>query len=274
MSPLAPPNVLSVAGSDPSGGAGIQADLKTFAACGAYGMAVVTALTAQSTVGVFGVHLVPAGFVAAQIDAVFDDISVDAVKIGMLADADIVDAVADSLARWRPPVVVLDPVMVAKSGDRLLAPEAVEALKARLLPVADLITPNVDEAADLLGVAPAGDVDEMVLQARALVDSGARRVLLKGGHLGGPRSTDVLVTEAGHCLLDAERVATSGDHGTGCTLSSAIAAFRPRSSDWQDAVASAKSYLTAALAASGDLAVGHGRGPVNHMAELWRRGRG
>ncbi|MCU4186298.1 bifunctional hydroxymethylpyrimidine kinase/phosphomethylpyrimidine kinase [Acidiferrimicrobium sp. IK] len=265
------PNVVSIAGSDPSGGAGIQADLKAFSAMGAYGMTVITALTAQSTTGVRGVMPVPADWVTAQIDALAADVRIDAVKIGMLGDAAVIDAVADALERYRWPFVVLDTVMVAKSGHRLLDPDALGALRRRLVPIADLITPNLPEAADLLGEPEARDEEEMAAQAGRLIDLGARRVLLKGGHLTGiEESTDLLV-EAGGAVtrLHAPRVHTTNDHGTGCTLSSAIAALRPRRADWPGAVADAKAYLSGALADSGALDVGSGHGPVHHFWQLW-----
>nr|WP_281174237.1 bifunctional hydroxymethylpyrimidine kinase/phosphomethylpyrimidine kinase [Hamadaea tsunoensis] len=258
--------MLTIAGSDPSGGAGIQADLKTFAALGAYGMSVLTGLTAQNTLGVRAVMSVPADFVTQQLDTVLDDVRVDAVKIGMLADASIVSAVATVLRDRRPSTVVLDPVMVAKSGDRLLLESAVDALRDELLPVVDLITPNLPEAADLLGVPEATTEPEMLEQLSALAAYGPA-VLLKGGHLGGPDSPDLYLASPGAPVvrLSAPRVTTTNDHGTGCTLSSAIAALRPRSESWEDAIRAAKSYLTDALAAGDRLDVGHGHGPVHHF---------
>ena len=264
------PNVLSIAGTDPSGGAGIQADLKTFSALGAYGMSVVTGLVAQNTRGVRSVHRVPPEFVTAQLDAVFDDVRVDAVKIGMLADAGIIDAVAAVLAARRPPFVVLDPVMVAKSGDRLLTEDAVAHLRTALLPHVDLITPNLPEAADLLEVSEAVSESEMRAQLDALVKLGPA-VLLKGGHLGGAESPDLLVLEPGQEpeRLVAPRIETTNDHGTGCTLSAAIAALRPQRDGWHGAVTDAKVYLTRALAAVDRLDVGGGHGPVHHFHQWW-----
>jgi hydroxymethylpyrimidine/phosphomethylpyrimidine kinase len=263
-------NLLSIAGTDPSGGAGIQADLKTFSALGTYGMSVVTGLVAQNTRGVREICPVPAGFVTAQLDAVFDDVRVDAVKIGMLGGADVIRAVAEVLARRRPRYVVLDPVMVAKSGDRLLAADAVRQLREVLLPLVDLITPNLPEAADLLGVPEATDEAQMRGQLADLVRFGPA-VLLKGGHLGGPQCPDLLALDpTGEPLrLSAARVATRNDHGTGCTLSAAIAALRPASAGWPEAVAEAKRYLTGALAAADRLEVGGGRGPVHHFHRWW-----
>ncbi|MBK8074537.1 MAG: bifunctional hydroxymethylpyrimidine kinase/phosphomethylpyrimidine kinase [Kineosporiaceae bacterium] len=283
-----PPVALTIAGSDPSGGAGIQADLKTFSALGAYGTAVITALTAQNTRGVTGVHVVPADFVAEQLQTLTADVRIDAVKIGMLATAEIADAVGDFLRAFAGDVVVLDPVMVATSGDRLLAPDAAAAV-ARLVPLASIITPNLHEAADLLGVPVATDLAAVRSQAEALLASGAKRVLLKGGHLanagdGTARAVDVLAESVGAGVelteLTAPRIATRNTHGTGCTLSSAIAALRPQRGSWPDAVREAKQWLTAALAAADTLAVGgngrdgdagpgEGHGPVHHFHALW-----
>ncbi|MBF8186820.1 bifunctional hydroxymethylpyrimidine kinase/phosphomethylpyrimidine kinase [Nonomuraea sp. K274] len=263
------PKVLSIAGTDPSGGAGIQGDLKTFSALGAYGMTVVTALVAQTTTGVTGIHEVPAAFVTSQLDTLLTDVPADAVKIGMLGDAALIKAVAAALDTYRPPYVVLDPVMVAKSGDRLLPADAVTALREELLPRADLITPNLPEAADLLGEPPAETLSEMHAQALRLRALGARQVLLKGGHLDGDTCVDVLATPDGSIELSAPRVATRNTHGTGCTLSSAIAALRPRHDDWPDAVRAAKDYLTEALRAADTLGVGHGHGPVHHFHAVW-----
>ncbi|MGW6024272.1 bifunctional hydroxymethylpyrimidine kinase/phosphomethylpyrimidine kinase [Streptomyces sp. NPDC055099] len=273
-----PPIALTIAASDPSGGAGIQADLKAFSANGAYGTAVLTALTAQNTQGVTGIHAVPPAFVTEQLDTLFADVRVDAVKIGMLADAAIAAAVADALERHRPPYVVLDPVMVSTSGHRLLEADAVRVLRDRLLPLADLITPNLPEASDLLGIAAAQNRTEAVEQARALLRAGAKRVLLKGGHhTHDAESVDILVdaahatgaSGAGVTELSAPRVNTRNTHGTGCTLSAAIAALRPQRDDWQTTVRAAKEYLTGALRAADTLRVGHGHGPVHHFHQYW-----
>jgi len=261
------PVALTVAGSDPSGGAGVQADLKTFSALGAYGTAVLTALTAQNTRGVTGVHLVPADFVTQQLETLVADVRVDAVKIGMLATAELADAVAAFLRRHPSDVVVLDPVMVATSGDRLLADDAVAALR-RMLPLASLVTPNLPEAGHLLGVEQARDVPAMREQALRLLDTGAARVLLKGGHLDGD-AVDVLAGPDGVQELRAPRVPTANTHGTGCSLSSAIAALRVQRPGWQEAIADAKAWLTGALAAADTLAVGGGHGPVHHFHALW-----
>lgn len=262
------PSILSIAGSDPSGGAGIQADLKTFAALGCYGMAAITALTAQNTCGVQGVHVPPADFVARQIDSIFDDIRVDAVKIGMLATAGIAEVVADALLRHKPRYVVLDPVMAATSGGRLLAPDAIAIIRDRLLPQATIVTPNLPETALLLGTPEPRGLADMRDAARALHRLGASAVLVKGGHLSGSDSDDLLWDGAAEHLMRAPRVATRNTHGTGCTLSSAIAALLPC---WglADAVARAKSYLLGALRSADRLAVGKGHGPVDHFHGLW-----
>jgi hydroxymethylpyrimidine/phosphomethylpyrimidine kinase len=258
---------LTIAGSDSSGGAGIEADLKTFSALGVYGAAVVTAVTAQNTKGVFGIHDVPADFIAAQVDAVFADLNVGAVKIGMLPGAAVIDVVAEELDRHRPRNVVLDPVMAATSGERLLRADA-----GRLRPLlarARLVTPNLAEAAALLDVAPACDDGEMRAQAEMLLAQGATAVLIKGGHRSGPESVDFLV-ERGRCLrLAAPRVATKNTHGTGCTLSSAIAAGLAEGLSLEAAVQRAKEFVSAAIAAADRLAVGSGRGPLHHFHAWW-----
>lgn len=270
MAPSAPPPVaLSIAGSDPSGGAGVQADLKTFSALGAYGTAVITALTAQNTRGVTGVHLVPADFVTQQLQTLAADVRIDAVKIGMLATGDVADAVVAFLREGAYEVVVLDPVMVATSGDQLLAHDAIQALR-RMLPLVAMVTPNLAEAARLLEAGVAVDVQGMREQALRLLDAGAQRVLLKGGHLSaGSASVDVYAGPEGVHELSARRVATRNTHGTGCALSSAIAALRAQRPGWVDAVTEAKVWLTGALAAADTLDVGHGRGPAHHFHQTW-----
>jgi hydroxymethylpyrimidine/phosphomethylpyrimidine kinase len=258
------PNVLSIAGSDPSGGAGIQADLKTFAALGCYGMTVITALTAQNTQRVLRVHLPPADFVAAQIDAIFDDIDVHAVKIGMLGSGAIARVVADRLDA-KPFPIVLDPVLVATSGDRLAAPDLVDTLRDELLPLATLITPNLAEAARLAGRSVPRDIDAMRHIAERLHALGARAVLVKGGHLTGAEATDVLFDGKSHRVFASARIDTPGEtHGTGCTLASAIAAHLAKGLALGDAVAAAKTYVTEALRASRELRVGRGAAPLNH----------
>lgn len=257
-------NILSIAGSDPSGGAGIQADIKAISALGGYAMAAITGLTAQNTRGVAAVRLVEPGFVAEQIAAIRADIRIDAVKIGMLGSAAIVAAVAGALEGLEAPVV-LDPVMVAKGGDRLLAPEAVAALRDLLLPRATLITPNLPEAADLLALPPARDRAGMADQAQRLRELGARAVLLKGGHLGGEDSPDLLAHPGGSAWFEAPRLPGRNTHGTGCSLSSALACALGQGLDLPRAVARAKDWLSGAIAAADRLSVGGGHGPVHHF---------
>jgi hydroxymethylpyrimidine/phosphomethylpyrimidine kinase len=261
------PIALTIAGSDSSGGAGIQADLKTFAALGVYGASVVTALTAQNTRGVSGIHPVPADFVTVQIDAVFADLDVRAVKIGMVVETTVIDAIADGLLRWSPAHVVLDPVMVATSGDRLLASDAAEALRVKLIPRAHLMTPNLPEAAALLNEAVAESESDIARQGRRLLALGCAAVLIKGGHGRGAESIDYLVTRDEVLTLAAPRVATKNTHGTGCSLSSAVAAGLARGDDLETAVRGAKAYVTAAIAAADRLGVGHGHGPIHHFHE-------
>jgi hydroxymethylpyrimidine/phosphomethylpyrimidine kinase len=260
---------LTIAGSDSGGGAGIQADLKTFSALNVYGASVITALTAQNTRGVSAVHVTPAEFVVQQMEAVFSDLAVDAVKIGMLANAAIIEAVAGDLAK-RDKLVVLDPVMVATSGDRLLATDAVEALRRKLLPLALVVTPNLPEAAALLDEPMAETEDAMRAQAGRIRALGPRAVFIKGGHGEGHESVDVLATADGVMRLAAPRVATSNTHGTGCTLSAAIAAYLARGHSLVEAVTAAKAYLTQALVHADELAIGHGHGPVHHFHALWK----
>ncbi|MDX2258156.1 MAG: bifunctional hydroxymethylpyrimidine kinase/phosphomethylpyrimidine kinase [Hyphomicrobiaceae bacterium] len=265
-----PPVVLTIAGSDPSGGAGIQADLKTFQALGVYGAAVITALTAQNTVGVRDVHVAPAGFVAAQIAAVADDIAISATKTGMLADRAIIAAVADEARRGRLGRLVVDPVMVATSGDLLIAPDAVEALRASLLPLADLVTPNLAEAARLVGEDIAGSDAAAIRQGQAILGMGARAVLVKGGD--GPAAgdgglaIDHLVTREGVRSLPLPRIATANTHGTGCTLAAAIAAHLALGLSLEEAVAAAKSAVWRGLTAARGWRLGEGQGPLDHAA--------
>jgi hydroxymethylpyrimidine/phosphomethylpyrimidine kinase len=262
---MSTPIALTIAGSDSSGGAGIQADLKTFAALGVYGASAISALTSQNTRGVTGIHQVPASFVRDQIDAVFDDLDVGAVKIGMVAQREVIEAIAASLARWKPKHVVLDPVMVATSGDRLLLPDAIDALRNALIPCAHIVTPNLPEAAALLNEPVARDDAEIEAQGKRLLALGCKSVLIKGGHGEGPESTDYFVTDAGVTALPSARVHTKNTHGTGCTLSSAIAAELAKGADMDTAVRSAKAYVSAAIAAADTFTVGHGHGPVHHF---------
>lgn len=262
------PTVLTIAGTDPSGGAGISADLKTFSALGAFGTAVVTAVVTQNTQGVAAVHQLDGPTVAGQLTNLLDDVHVDAIKIGMLGTAEVIEAVAAVLRERRPAPVVLDPVMVAKSGHRLLAADAVTAMRERLLPEVDLVTPNLPEAADLLGEPEATTLCGMARQARALTEL-CPGVLVKGGHLEGADSTDLLLVDGRTTELDAPRVDTRNTHGTGCTLSAAIAALRPQRESWADAVRAAKTYLTGALRAADSLSIGSGHGPVHHFWHVW-----
>jgi hydroxymethylpyrimidine/phosphomethylpyrimidine kinase len=263
------PIALTIAGSDSSGGAGIQADLKTFAALGVYGASVVTALTAQNTSGVAGIHPVPADFVTAQIDAVFSDLAVKAVKIGMVAQLATVDAIAAGLKRWSPSHIVLDPVMVATSGDRLLAADAVEALRTKLVPRAALVTPNLPEAAALLDEPVASSKAAIESQGRRLLSMGCGAVLIKGGHGQGAESIDYLFSGNGIVALAAPRIATKNTHGTGCSLSSAIAAGLAKGEDLETAVRHAKAWISAAIAAADRLDVGHGHGPIHHFHKFY-----
>jgi hydroxymethylpyrimidine/phosphomethylpyrimidine kinase len=259
------PNVLSIAGSDPSGGAGIQADLKTFGALGVYGMSVITALTAQSTRGVSGIHEVPADFVRAQLTAIFDDIAVSAVKIGMLGSVQTIEVIAQILKSRKPRHVVLDPVMVAQSGDRLISDAAIDALVNHLIPLAQVITPNIPEAEVLLGRGFEGNLTEFAgaLQVRFIVP-----VLLKGGHSKGAQATDALATPEGVKLYQRPWIETRNNHGTGCTVSAALAAFLARGMALDAAVENAKAYITGALQSGAFLNVGHGAGPVDHFFRL------
>ena len=260
---------VTIAGSDSGGGAGIQADLKTFSALGVYGASVITALTAQNTLGVAAIHDVPPAFVTAEIDAVFSDLAVDAVKIGMLSRPEVIGAVAAGLDRHAQRRVVLDPVMVATSGDMLLADDAVEGLIAELLPRAMLVTPNIREAARLTGAAPAESSAAIEAQAEAILALGARAVLLKGGHGSGTESADLLLTPTLKRWYSAPRIATRNTHGTGCTLSSAIAAGLALGKDLETAVAIGKRYVSDAIAAADRLSVGKGHGPVHHFHAWW-----
>lgn len=267
------PNTLTIAGVDPSGGAGILADIKAMSALGAYGTAVVAALTAQNTLGVTGIQPVPAAFVTAQIDTLFADVRIDAVKIGMLGQQSVTRAVADRMQHWKPAHLVLDPVMIAKSGDALLERSAIDELRESLVPQSTLITPNLPEAGVLLDVRPAENVKEMRRMAerlrRLLADDGHRWVFLKGGHLPGNETIDVLHDGDKMIELPGTRIATRNTHGTGCTLSAALAALLPQCANVPEAAQRAKAYLVQAIARSGDLEVGSGHGPVHHFHALW-----
>ena len=256
--------VLTIAGSDSGGGAGIQADLKTFAALGCYGMSAITALTAQNTLGVQGIHAVPPAFLKAQIQSVVEDIGVDALKIGMLHEPAVVEVVAWAIDHYQLTRVVLDPVMVATSGDRLMANETVQVLVRELFPRASVITPNLDEAALLLGHDIA-DADALNQAAQDLLAMGAKAVLLKGGHLAGDEVVDLLVQAHGPSRrLASPRIASKNVHGTGCTLSSAMAAYLALGHDLSESVALARNFILGAIAHGADVKTGHGHGPLNH----------
>jgi len=259
------PRVLSIAGSDSGGGAGIQADLKTCSALGCFGMTAITAITAQNTCGVSGIHAIPAAMLASQIDAVASDIGIDAVKIGMLHDSAVVDVVAQAIRRYRWPHVVLDPVMVATSGDRLIAEETLDVLVRELFPLASVVTPNLDEVALLLG-RPVQDEDQFEGAARELLQRGAQAVLLKGGHLPGVDVVDLLVqSDASPLRLSSARIDSRNTHGTGCTLSSALACYLALGQPLAEAVRAARAYILQAIAQGADVQTGHGHGPLNHF---------
>lgn len=263
--------VLSIAGSDSSGGAGIQADLKTFSAIGCYGMTVITALTAQNTTGVTGIHAVPPEFAAEQLDAIYTDIGTDAVKIGMLYSAELIEVVAERLRHHKVGNIVLDPVMVAQSGDKLVQDDAVEAIKTCLMPLAAVVTPNVPEAEVLCGRSLDG-AEDIKAAAKTLAECGCEAVLIKGGHNEGSDSTDFLYFGRQERLvtLTAERIATRNNHGTGCTLSAAIAGYLAKGLKVESAVGKAKDYISSAIAAGADYKIGRGHGPVHHFHQFWK----
>lgn len=260
------PNVLSIAGSDPSGGAGIQADIKTISANGAYAMAVLTSLTVQNTHGVRNIHLVPTSFVEEQLAAVIDDVEIASVKIGMIGTAATGKAIASTLKRIRQAAIVLDPVMISRSGARLLPEDAVETLRSELLPKATVLTPNLPEAAALLGSRSAKTREEIATQGKALCALGPTAVLIKGGHLTWDQSPDCLVINDEITWLENERIKTKNTHGTGCTLSSALAARLAQGSSIKHSALKAKSYVFTAIRCADQLAVGSGHGPTNHFA--------
>ncbi len=265
---------LTIAGSDSGGGAGIQADLKTFSALGCYGMSVITSITAQNTHEVTAVHPVPVEVITKQIDAVISDIGVDAIKVGMLFSPEITEAVGEALRRWGAGLIVVDPVMVSKSGDRLLTEAAVEALKRHVLPLAEVITPNLPEASALLG-REVTTRDHMEAAARDLLEAGPRAVLVKGGHLKDTTAADELVLRGSGVRVmsrwfEFERIDTPNTHGTGCTLSSAIGSFLARGESLESAVEAARAYIQAAISAGAYYQLGHGHGPVHHFHALWQ----
>lgn len=263
--------VLTIAGTDPSGGAGIQADLKTFSALGVYGASVVTALVAQNTQGVTAIHSPDVAFLAAQLASVFEDIEFSAVKIGMLADTNVIETVAQALKKWQPRYVIVDPVMVAKSGDHLLQQDAIDALIENILPLASIITPNLPEAAVLLKKSMAANEEEMRVDGLSLVELTGANVLMKGGHLINHHglSPDWLITAHNATKYVLPRVNTKAGHGTGCTLSAAIASLLAKGHSYEDAVQEAKIYLHGALEKADELAVGKGVGPVHHFHRWW-----
>lgn len=265
-----PPAVLSIAGSDPSGGAGIQADLKTFSALGAYGMAAVTTLTAQNTRGVQGVWPVPSQVLRAQLDSVLGDLRIDAVKIGVIGSPENADVIGWFLKEIAPQSipVVIDPVLRSSSGAFLADGQMVEPVRD-LLPLVSVLTPNLAEAAALTGAAQAGTQEEMISQAQVLRGLGAPAVLMKGGHLDGPAAIDLWIDEHGVHRLDSRRVDTPHTHGTGCALSSALAALRPQRPDWESTLADAKDWMTEAIRAASHLELGSGTGPVHHLHRQW-----
>jgi hydroxymethylpyrimidine/phosphomethylpyrimidine kinase len=262
--------VLTIAGSDSGGGAGIQADLKTFSAIGCYGMSVITALTAQNTRGVNGIHAVPPAFAVQQIEAVFSDMGTDAVKIGMLYSAELIEAISEALKKHNARNIVLDPVMVAQSGDKLLQDDAIEAIKTHLMPLADVVTPNLPEASVLCGrqLKQWSDIENA---AATLAQHGSRSILIKGGHGDENQSTDLLflASENRFVRLAADRIKTNNNHGTGCTLSSAIAGYMAGGNDIEAAVKKAKTFMNQAIAAGANYKLGHGHGPVHHFFQWW-----
>ena len=262
-------NALTIAGSDSGGGAGIQADLKTFSAHGVFGCSVITAVTAQNTTDVTDVHPIPLDTILAQINAVFDDIRIDAIKIGMLGDPDTIARIADALTEFNGPVV-LDPVMVAKSGVSLLADEAVSALRDLLVPRATVLTPNIPEAAKLLGTEEVFSAGALKAQGQALLDLGSQAVVMKGGHGKEDVCTDWLLSEGQEISFAARRINTKNTHGTGCTYSSAIAAGLAKGLSVQRSVATAHEWLHQAIGFADQLEVGHGHGPVHHFHGFWK----
>ena len=263
--------VLTIAGSDSGGGAGIQADLKTISAIGCYGMSVITALTAQNTRGVTGIHAVPPSFAAEQMAAVFSDIGADAVKIGMLYSAELIEVVAEHLKKYGAKNIVLDPVMVAQSGDKLLLDDAIQAIKDHLMPLADVLTPNIPEARVLLNRDING-LEDMRAAAKSLAANGSGCILVKGGHLEENKSTDLLYIAAENrfLVLEAVRIESRNNHGTGCTLSSAIASYMAKGNDIEKAVREAKTYIQNAIRAGADYTIGKGHGPVHHFFDFWQ----
>ncbi|CUX96217.1 Hydroxymethylpyrimidine/phosphomethylpyrimidine kinase [Candidatus Gullanella endobia] len=262
-------HILSIAGTDPVGGAGIQSDLKTFSALGAYGITIVTSLVAQNTRGVQLVYPISADFVAMQMESVFSDVRIDSAKIGMVGQASIIHVIAEKLKKYTVPWLILDTVMVSKSGDLLLDKNAVSSLRNLLLPLASVITPNLPEAAILLGCTPAINENQMRQQGRSLLKLGCQVVIMKGGHLASNSSPDWLISSDYELRLESMRISTQHTHGTGCTLSAALAALRPRYNNWQQTLQAAKAWLQQALLHADDLNIGKGIGPVHHFYDKW-----
>ena len=262
--------LLTIAGSDSSGGAGIQADLKTFSALGCYGMSVITALTAQNTVGVRGIYPIPPSFVEKQMEAVFTDIDVDAVKIGMLYSAELIESVASMLKKFKATKIVLDPVMAAQSGDSLMKSKAVDALKKHLMPLVDVVTPNIPETSALTGKKILC-LDEMYKAARVLAQYGSKGIFIKGGHLENKESIDVLYIDDQDKFVTfkEKRIKTRNNHGTGCTLSSALASFLAKGNSIEAAAEKAKIYISKAIRKGSAYLIGKGSGPVHHFFEFW-----
>jgi len=265
------PIALTIAGSDSGGGAGIQADLKTFSALGVFGASVITALTAQNTVAVTAIHTTPPDMVEAQLHAVLDDLNVRAIKIGMLSSAEVIDVVSRVLQNHQHIPIVLDPVMVAKSGDKLLRSDALQALQSKLMPMAHVITPNLPEAALLLNMDEAQSMADMREQVEDLIHLGAHAVLLKGGHMAGDVVVDVLRSPEDNESFTHPKIPTENTHGTGCTLSAAIASRLAHGDSLLQSVSTAEQYLHQAILAADDLNIGEGHGPVHHFHELWSR---
>lgn len=264
------PVALTIAGSDSSGGAGIQADLKTFSALQVYGASVITAVTAQNTLGIYAVHSIPAAIISAQLRAVLQDLDVKSIKIGMLGEASAVDAVADVLDEFSSPTMVIDPVMLSKSGNALLHPDALRLMKKRLFPRATVLTPNLPEAAALTGFSEPTSLSEMYQMLGPLHELGVPWVLLKGGHLPAEEQAIDLLSDGKRIFeFKADRFVTKNTHGTGCTLSSAVAAGLAKGMDVEQSVSEAKKYISVAIAAADSMLVGAGHGPLHHFSLLW-----
>ncbi|MDQ1237614.1 MAG: bifunctional hydroxymethylpyrimidine kinase/phosphomethylpyrimidine kinase [Wigglesworthia glossinidia] len=262
--------ILSISGTDPSGGAGMQADLKTFAALGAYGASVITAVVAQNTLGIQKIFSVSEECIKYQINSIINDLKIDAIKIGMILTSDIIYIISEILKKFSIPWVVLDPVIFAKDGSRLLNEESEDVLKNILIPLASIITPNLLEAGLLLGSSTACNEQEMKIQGKALLKYGCKYVLMKGGHLNTKNSPDWLISKNAEIRFNSTRIATNNTHGTGCTLSAALAALRPKCNSWEVTVKLAKNWLYGAILNADQLNIGSGKGPLNHFYEIWQ----